>query len=260
LIFLGGYRSSIVAALIILGMIFWMEKMYRTGAMVAMVMVTILGGALLVPLASHLPYTFQRALAFLPLDINPEARMDAEASTDWRLAIWKALLPQIPKHLLLGRGYSFSAETFSDSMGADATFKNSIDASQNALALSSDFHNGPISVVLSFGIWGVWIWLWFWAAGFYVVWRNYHYGDPAIRHINLFLFASFISKVFAFLFIFGDIVGDTGAFAGVVGLSIALNHGVMGRQAAKAEIAKAESKNVQQLKPGRNWELKPSRS
>jgi len=43
----------------------------------------------------------------------------------------------------------------------------------------------------------------------------------------VFMFAFFIAKCFTFLFIFGAIVDDTGAFAGIIGLSIALNHGVM---------------------------------
>jgi O-antigen ligase len=166
-------------------------------------------------------------LAWLPLNIDPEARLDAQASTEWRIEIWEALLPQVPKYLLLGKGYAFSVETFQQNMGRDATFQNFISAADNPLALSSDFHSGPLSVVLSFGIWGALAWLWFWAAGFYVVWRNYHYGDPAIRHLNLFLFAAFVSKCFSFLFIFGAISDDVTGFASIIGLSAALNNGVM---------------------------------
>jgi choline-glycine betaine transporter len=114
-------------------------------------------------------------------------------------------------------------------MGATAVFQKSIDAAENPLALSSDFHSGPLSVVLSFGIWGVLVWLWYWAAGFFVVWRNYHYGDPALRHINLFLYAGFLAKCISFLFIFGGVVDDVGGFGAIIGLSIALNHGVMRR-------------------------------
>ena len=225
LIFMGGFRSSIICALIVLGLIFFLEKMHRTGLMVVAVLVGIMGAVLIVPLASHLPYTFQRALAFLPLDIDPEARLDAEGSTQWRLDMWTALLPQVPKYLLLGKGYAFSSQTFNEFMGAGATFKQVFSADTDPLALSSDFHSGPLSVVISFGIWGVLVWLWYWVAGFWVVWRNYHYGDPALRHLNLMLYALFISKVFGFLFIFGGIVEDVGGFAGIIGLSLALNHG-----------------------------------
>jgi hypothetical protein len=227
LIFLGGFRSSIIGALIVLSLIFYLEKMHRTGMMLVVVLGGIMGGVLLVPLAPHLPYTFQRSLAFLPLPLRQDALMDAEGSTEWRLEIWSALLPEVPKYLMLGKGFSFTAATFNESMGRNATFQKTISAADNPLALSSDFHSGPLSVVLSFGLWGVLAWLWYWAAGFWVVWRNYHDGDPALRHLNLMLYASFIAKMFGFLFIFGGIVEDVGGFAGIIGLSLALNHGVM---------------------------------
>ena len=224
---LGGFRSTTICALLVFGVIFFLEKLHRTGLMMVLIMAGTLGGALLVPMAPHLPYTFQRSLAWLPLNISPEARMDTEGSTEWRMELWQALMPMVPKCLLLGKGYAFTVQTFNQEMGRDATFKKTIDASQDPLALSSDFHSGPLSVVISFGIWGALAWLWFWAGGFYVIWRNYHYGDPAIRHINLFLFAAYISKCFGFLFIFGGIVDDTGGFCGLIGLSVALNNGVM---------------------------------
>ena len=224
--FLGGFRSAIIGALLVFGLIFILEKMHRSILMLPIILIGLMGSVALVPLASHLPYTFQRALAFLPLKIDPEARLDAQGSTQWRLDIWQALLPEVPKYLLLGKGYAFSAEVFNESMGRNATFQKNIDAAQNPLALSSDFHSGPLSVVISFGLWGVLAWLWYWVAGFRVVWRNYHYGDPAIRHLNLFLFAMFVCKCVGFLFIFGNLVEDVGSFAGVIGLSLALNHGI----------------------------------
>jgi hypothetical protein len=225
LVFLGGFRSAIISIAMITGILFVLEKLHRSILMLPVVLFGIMGSVALVPLAPHLPFIFQRSLAFLPLNIDPSARLDAEASTQWRLDMWSALLPQIPQYLLLGKGYSFSAETFNEYMGRGATFK-SLDAGEGALALSSDFHSGPLSVVISFGIWGVLAWLAYWVAGFRVVWRNYHYGDPQLRQINLYLFAAFVCKCFGFLFIFGGIVDDVAGFASLIGLSLALNYGV----------------------------------
>ncbi|HUC83804.1 MAG TPA: O-antigen ligase family protein [Candidatus Acidoferrales bacterium] len=227
---LGGYRSSILAAIITVGLIFYLEKMHRTGAMIAVLLLGLLGGVLLIPLAPHLPYTFQRCLAFLPLDISTDARMDADDSTQWRLTMWEALLPQVPKYLWKGKGYAFSAETYDESISRDSAFHNSMSAADDPLALASDFHSGPLSLVLPFGIWGVLAWLWFWVAGFFVVWRNYRYGDPELRHINVFIYASFITKCLLFLFVAGSVVTDVAAFTGLVGLSVAINHGVQRRK------------------------------
>jgi hypothetical protein len=226
LIFAGGFRSAIIIAVMVFAMIFFLEKMHQTVLMLPIILFSVMAGVALVPLAPHLPYTFQRALAFLPLNIDPMARMDAEGSTQWRLDMWSALLPEMPNYLLLGKGYAFSAQTYNEFMGANATFKPINDPLQDPLTLSSDFHSGPLSVIISFGIWGVLAWLWYMAAGFRVVWRNYHYGDPALRHPNLLLFAFFVAKLFSFFFIFGGIVDDVAGFGGIIGLSIALNHGV----------------------------------
>lgn len=230
LIPLGGFRSSILGMLLILAIIFYLEKLHRTGLVLVVGLMIVMGGTLLVPLASHLPQTFQRALAFLPLDISGEARANADASTDWRLEMWKALMPEVPKYVALGKGYAFSAATFDESMGPNAMFHMTIDASQDPLALASDFHSGPLSIILPFGIWGVLAWLWYWWAGFYVVWRNYRYGDPDLRHINMYLFAAFVARCFGFLFIFGDLPMDVAGFAALVGLSVAVNHGIKAPQ------------------------------
>jgi hypothetical protein len=249
LTFLGGFRSAIIGLLLVLAVFFYCERIYRTGAMLVVIMGTLLGGALLVPLAPHLPYTFQRALAFTPLDIDPAVRIDAEGSSEWRLAIWKALLPEVPKYLLLGKGYTFSAETFNATMGADSMFKGQTfgDASQENLAIAGDFHNGPLSVVIPFGIWGAIGWLWFVAACGFVVWRNYCYGDPELGHINLLFLALFISKCVMFFVIVGSMVDDTSGFAGVAGLSVAINHGIMGRRT----VSQAKTTTFREFATGR---------
>lgn len=226
-IMLGGYRNSLLGVVLVLVVLFFMERLYRTRAMLIVVLGGILGGPLLLLTAAHLPYTIQRSLAFLPLTLDPMVREDATGSSEWRLEIWRAVLPQVPKYLLLGKGYSFSAQTYSDSMGANATFKKIIDAADNPLALSSDFHSGPLSVVIPFGIWGVLCYSWFWGAGWHILRRNYRYGDPALLSINRYLFVWYMCSIFRFVFVFGD-AGAVGDFAGLIGLSVAFNHGVMG--------------------------------
>jgi choline-glycine betaine transporter len=123
-------------------------------------------------------------------------------------------------------------------MGANSIFhgQDVIDASQDPLALSSDFHSGPFSVIIPFGIWGVLLWLWYAIAGYFVVSRNYRNGDPDLGLINRYLYAVFIAKCFIFLFVFGDAVGDMAGFAGVIGLSIALNHGIGRPQPLKKAV------------------------
>jgi hypothetical protein len=141
--------------------------------------------------------------------------------------MWKALLPQVPSHLLLGKGYAISQEDY-QSMGQDSAF-HSIDPAEQGLALSGDYHSGPLSVILPFGIWGAMAFVWFLIAGVWALQRNRRYGDPALQTFNTFLLTAFLVKIIVFLFIFGGFSGDVVGFAGYLGLSISLNGGICRR-------------------------------
>ena len=90
---------------------------------------------------------------------------------------------------------------------------------------AGDYHNGPLSVVIPFGIYGVVALLWFLAVGLRVLYHNYRFGDPALRQINGYLLAFFVARAIFFFFIFGTFFGELFYFTGMVGLSVALNHG-----------------------------------
>ena len=65
--------------------------------------------------------SIQRSLAVLPLiPIDPVVRMDAEASSEWRMQMWRDVVPQIPQYLIVGKGYAFSATELAQQGGAAA--------------------------------------------------------------------------------------------------------------------------------------------
>ena len=191
LIFFGGFRSFIILCVAIFLIQFFLERMYQTRAFPVFLFAGLIAVTLIIPFASKLPFTFQRSLAFVPmLKLDAEARRDAEISEEWRLAIWKDLLPTMPQHLLLGRGYAISRsdlDVASSQAFAYASDTDAVDIVQN-------YHSGPFSVVIPFGIWGVIAVLWFWIACLRALWLNYRYGDPALRTVNIFLLAYFIAS------------------------------------------------------------------
>ena len=67
------------------------------------------------------------------------------------------------------------------------------------------------------------------AAGTWVVYRNYRYGDPALQRVNTFLLAAFVGETIFYIFGFGDFSGDMITFNGMLGLSVAINNGVRRR-------------------------------
>jgi hypothetical protein len=236
---LGGFRNVVFNWAVLCTLMFFMEGLHRTRLLPFFMLIGLVGACLLVPLANKLPYTFQRAISFLPLKVNPLARADAQDSTEWRLRMWQDLLPQVPQYLLLGKGYALTADDF-EMMGTGTLANGAearMDASEDSLAVSGDYHSGPLSTVIPFGIWGVITFLWFVFAGLRVTYRNLKYGDPQLRIVNVFLLAQNITHFISFLFIFGSYGDDIFGFAKMIGFSIALNGGILGPQSSPRPAA-----------------------
>ncbi len=229
---LGGFRTIVFTYAALCILMFFLEGLHRTRLLPVFLFAGVLGISLLVPLVHKLPFTFQRALSFLPLDIDPLAAADAEGSSEWRYRMWHDLWPQVPQYLLLGKGYALSATDIG--MIGDSALSSGaevrMDSSQQSLAISGDYHNGPLSVLMPFGAWGGIAFIWFTLAGLRVLYRNFKYGDPQIKTTNIFLLANYLQHYFGFFFIFGSYSSDTFFFAGIIGFSIALNGGVLGPQ------------------------------
>jgi hypothetical protein len=229
MLFLGGFRFQLIFVGTIFTLQFFVEGLHRTRLLAVFAWVGIMAAVAIVPLASKLPFTVQRTLAFLPLHLNTEAKQEAQSSWDWRVRMWKALMPEIPQYLLLGKGLSIRPEDFNEVMGRGNTMGSaaaSFDASQEPLALASDFHNGPLSVIIPFGIWGCIAVLWLFAACIRVTYCNFKYGDPSLHTINVFLFVEMLVAVIMFLFEGGSLSYDVMGFTGFAGLSGALNGGM----------------------------------
>jgi len=224
LVLFSGFRSNFMLCVMIFAIQFFLEGLHRTRLMPRFVFAGLLVGALAVPFTDKLPDVVQRSLAVLPVKINPIIRSDTQGSSDWRIELWKSVLPEVPHHLLLGKGYILSRLDL-ETMGADSSF-HPITAADWTAALAGDYHSGPLSVVLSFGIWGVMAFSWFLIAAIRVLHTNYRYGDPALRTINTLLLAAFLGRTLTFMIIFGALDSDMLFFAAIIGLSVSLNGGV----------------------------------
>lgn len=217
-----GFRwMAIFTAMMFLGC-FFMERLYRSRALPFVLLAVILSVTISLPLASKLPAMVQRSLSFLPLNIDPDVRMFAESSTEWRLRMWEVVIPTVPQFLLVGKGYSIDPvelEMASSHMSRDDT---------ETMIVAGDYHNGALTLIIPLGIWGVIGFLWFLGAGFRVLRRNYRHGDPELRRINTFLLLYFLAKTFCFFLIAGTFYVEFYIFTGLVALSISVNGGVRG--------------------------------
>jgi hypothetical protein len=236
-----GFRSSLMLFLLTFAVMFYLERLYRTRYMTMLIVVLVLVAVILVPNVTKLPSSVQRALSFLPINVDPLAKEDAKGSTTWRVEMWKQLLPDVPKYLVKGRGYALNPDDiFLVSQAARMGHASSYEFAM----VTGDYHSGPLSVVIPLGLWGVIGFLWFLGASLYVLYCNYRYGDPYLYRINVLLFAYFIVKAFLFFIVFGSLFSDLLIFTGLVGMSVSLNGGV-----AKPEPEEPEPLSEEEAEP-----------
>ncbi len=232
-----GFRSGVLFFGLLLGAQFFLEGLWRTRLLLVGTLAMILGFAALIPLSDKLPLSVQRTLSFLPLSVDPLARADAMASTEWRLQMWKIMAAQIPDYFWLGKGYATSS---SDLYFAQQSAMRGLAGNFETSLVAGDYHSGPLSVIIPFGIWGVLAFAAFLVALCRALYCNYRFGDPALKSINTLLFAYLLARVVSFLFIFGAFDSDLIIFCALAGLSVSLNGGVIRRSASFQTATKPE--------------------
>jgi O-antigen ligase len=220
---LGGYRSAVVLGLLLLGFQFHFEGLFRTRFLLVFVLTGLLFGSFVAGFASRMPLSIQRSLSFLPIDVDREARMDARSTLDWRLQIWKTVIPEIPNYLLLGKGYGYSGV---DAYLTQEAIRRGLLNSTEETLIDGNYHNGILTLIIPFGIFGFLFALWFFASALRVLYRNYRWGEESLRLINTFLIAYFAERLVFFFVFYGQFDMDLFVFTGTVGLSLAINGGV----------------------------------
>jgi hypothetical protein len=214
-----GFRSAVLLLIFTLAFQFYFEGLCRLRNLAIVAGILLVVGAALIPNVQKLPFSVQRSLSFLPLPVNPVVRMDVDYSSDWRWRMWQDILPNLPKYLLLGKGYGFDP----DEQYRDFAHMNSFEEDFSGAILAGEYHNGPLSILVSFGVAGVVGFLWFVVASVKYLYRAMRYGDPALRTVNTLLLAFFAARVMQFFLVYGSFPYDIAALGGLVGFAVSLN-------------------------------------
>ncbi len=219
----GGFRSTIILFCILFAIQFYIEGLFRSSLFFVLLLSGVLIGSLVASFATQLPMPVQRSLSFLPIEVHPLARQDAMGTLDWRLQMWKVVLRDVPKYLLRGKGYGFSS---TDLLLTQMAIQRGFFTAYEDTMITGNYHNGPLTLIIPFGIWGTLAFLAFCWGGWRALYANYRYGDPALSRINTFLLAYFVARLMCFFTFYGQFDLDLVVFTGTVGLSISLNGGV----------------------------------
>jgi len=231
-----GYRSALILFVLTFAVMFWLEGLHRTRLLPLLAGAGALAGVVVMCQLDKLPFVVQRSLSFLPVPVDPAVRENVEQSNQWRLGMWRDVLPEVPKYLLKGKGYSLDPDELfiSQLAGPQQPGGSSVTA-----ALAGDYHNGALSVLMPFGLFGAIGFGWFLLAGWRYLYHNYRLGLPQLHRVNTFLLAAYVAKAAFFFLIFGALYLDFYTFAGLLGFSVSLNGWPAARSEAEASAAPA---------------------
>ncbi len=161
---------------------------------------------MLLAFSAHLlPLNAQRALSFVPgTGISHRMTDDARATSDWRVQVWKAAIKDIPEYVIIGKGFSYDAETFISIMRGSRVSQS--DNIQWAL-FSGAYHQGILSLLICMGLPGL-------AAGVAFIfgilirhWRVAHsqWQNAEEQRIHSALYIMFAVLSFNYVAIYGDV-------------------------------------------------------
>lgn len=151
----------------------------------------------------YLPANMQRTVSFLPgVKIYGENAARAQASVDWRVAVWKYAIPRIPEYLWIGRGF---VADVSSAAWMQANYYTSVEFAWTV----SNYHSGPLSILLTFGLPGT-------IAFFGFLFSGVGYGISKLRQCReyhdlyaytllQFLILLVCQKIFLYIFVMGEI-------------------------------------------------------
>jgi hypothetical protein len=226
-----GFRSQIGFVGVLFLVQFMVEGLWKTYFLPVLVVLGVLCLTPVLLFTNKMPGVVQRSLAFLPVNIDPSVRADAVSSSEWRYEMWREVWPEVPKYLLIGKGYAIDpVDLYLSSeaarMGIISTYEGAI--------IAGDYHNGTLSVLMPFGIFGAISFLWLLGAGIKVLYCNRRYGDPRLRLINDLFLSYFLTQSVFFFFVFGAFNSQLSVFLSILGLSVSFNGGVCRKKAQQA--------------------------
>ncbi|MGD0812227.1 MAG: hypothetical protein ABSA83_01375 [Verrucomicrobiota bacterium] len=245
---LSGFRSTMAMLFLVFIIQFYYEGLFHTRLLPIVVGLAILSFIPILFFSSSMPGSVQRAISFLPVNVNPEILVEAKSSADWRVEMWDTVSREIPKYLLLGKGYTINPdEIFAVNEAARIGFPVS---AYETCMVAGDYHSGPLSVLIPFGAIGAIAFIWVLIGGFQVLYRNHRYGDAKLRRINCVLLSCYLARCFSFFFIFGALSTEFSVFLGLCGLSVSLNGGVKRRVVAPKRVPVPVAQQTLAMDPG----------
>jgi O-antigen ligase len=237
----GGFRSTLIMVVMVLAFQFFFERLYRGRYILLLVGALTIAMVTLVAVGDRLPLSFQRSISFLPVELDPVAKRDAASTLEWRVEMWKVVVKEIPQYFWLGKGFTFSGTDFY--LTRLAVQQGRYTAYEDTL-VSGNYHQGLLTIIIPFGIFGLVAFFWFVGAGWWILFQNARRSRPQLQSINTFILSYYSARLVFYIFLYGQFDTEFVVFTSCVALSLAINRGWQGTHsvAESKELARVAEK------------------
>jgi O-antigen ligase/polysaccharide polymerase Wzy-like membrane protein len=203
LVLISGHRLGIVIIGLFVLFLAFIQRAYTPVRIWLLCMVAICGWFVLVEYSAEFPEGVQRTISWVPgVDIPEYVQKDAGNTLTWRMELWTEALKRLPRYWLIGKGYAFSGEEMVGVAGANMTT-----APLDWALISSSYHNGPISLLMGLGVFGLLT-----GCGFLIGALVRHrailkrkWKDPKLKQCHQVVYAMFLTYVVIFFTLFGAV-------------------------------------------------------
>jgi len=157
MVLISGFRSLLMYLIVVFMVSAFIKKRYFD--IVAIATAGILGLCLLIGTGQirNLPFGAQRALSFLPIEIDERARADADNSSEWRFEMWELALTtdRYIQNKWLGDGFAISAREMRATLDAALGFGTGNTDSKEAFMERGSYHGFHVETIRFTGALGL---------------------------------------------------------------------------------------------------------
>jgi hypothetical protein len=157
MVLISGFRSLLLYLIVVFMVSAFIKRRYFD--IVAITTAGILGLCLLIGSGQirNLPFGAQRALSFLPIEIDERAREDADNSSEWRFEMWELALTtdRYIQNKWLGDGFAISAREMRATLDAIQGFGTGNTDSKEAFMERGSYHGFHVETIRFTGALGL---------------------------------------------------------------------------------------------------------
>ena len=201
-VLLSGFRSYLLTVVITVVAWFFLRSGARSRVLLALLLTAfgVLAWLFLFLFSGNLPSSVLRTVSWVPgLQIPHMVLVDAQGSLSWRWEIWSYMIQDIPKYLLIGKGFCFPAEYL-----VTTDFWQGTKAYTHFLI--HNYHSGPLSMLLDLGLPGfIFGTLWMISSSVeHIRGLKYFRSDDVLSRYYFLLVITYVWNCISFFAIYGD--------------------------------------------------------